>query len=162
VKTLYLIRHAKSSWEFDVSDEKRPLNERGLSDASLIGKELKTIIKKLDRVLCSPAERAYTTAQIVLDYLDIDKNLFSVESKLYDFGGSLVTEVIEECNDSIDALMIFGHNHAFTYLANLYGSLSIDNLPTAGVVAIEFDVTQWKNITKGKTVLTLYPKSLRQ
>jgi len=162
LKTLYFIRHAKSSWEFDVSDDKRPLNEKGLHDAGLIGKELKEkITKKLDRILCSPAERAYTTAQIVLDHMDIKEDLFSVEPRLYDFAGGLVTEVIQECDDDINTLMIFGHNHAFTYLANQYGDLVIDNIPTAGVVAIEFDVAQWGNITKGKTIFTLYPKSLR-
>jgi len=161
MKTLYMIRHAKSSWEFDVSDKKRPLNQRGLKDADLIGQKLKSIVKSVDKVLCSPAERAFTTANIVLSHLDIDESSFFVEPKLYDFGGSLVIEAIKDCDNAVDTLMIFGHNHAFTYLANLYGDEKIDNVPTAGVVIIEFDVSKWKKINVGKTLLTLYPKSLR-
>ncbi len=161
MKTLYMIRHAKSSWEFDVSDEKRPLNQRGLSDADLVGKELKTVIKSIDRVLSSPAERAYSTAKIVLSHLDIPESLFGLESRLYDFGGNQVIEVIKNCDDEINTLMIFGHNHAFTSIANLYGNENIENVPTAGVVVIQFDVKKWKNINVGKTLLKIYPKSLR-
>ncbi len=161
MKTLYMIRHAKSSWEFDVSDEKRPLNNRGLKDADLIGKELKTHVKSIDKVLSSPAKRAHTTAKIILSHLDLPENVFSLEPNLYDFGGSQVIEVIKNCNDEINSLMIFGHNHAFTSIANMYGSERIDNIPTAGVVVIQFDVEEWKKIKVGKTLLKIYPKSLR-
>ncbi len=161
MKTLYMIRHAKSSWEFDLPDEKRPLNQRGLRDADLVGKELKTLVESIDKVLCSPAERAHSTAKIVLRHLNIPDNVFNLESRLYDFGGSLVIDVIKNCDDSVDTLMIFGHNHAFTSIANFYGSESIDNVPTAGVVVIQFDVEKWKNINVGKTLLKIYPKSLR-
>ncbi len=161
MKTLYMMRHAKSSWDFDVSDEQRPLNKRGLNDASLVGKELKTLIKPLDKVLSSPAVRAHSTAKIVLGYLGIPDTIFSLEEDLYDFGGNQVIEVIKNCNDNIDTLMIFGHNHAFTSIVNLYGSEKIDNLPTAGLVCIEFDISSWKNINVGKTLLKIFPKSLR-
>ncbi|WP_271767701.1 SixA phosphatase family protein [Aquimarina algiphila] len=161
MKTLYIIRHAKSSWEFDVTDDKRPLNQRGLSDADLVGKELKTIVKTVDKVLCSPAERAYSTAKIILSHLDISKDVFSLEPNLYDFDGTMVMDVINSCNDEIKTLMIFGHNHAFTSIANFLGSKQIDNLPTAGVVVIEFDTDKWKDLPVGKTLLTIYPKSLR-
>lgn len=161
MKTLYIIRHAKSSWEFDLDDHKRPLNKRGLKDADLIGKQLKMLIKPVDMVLSSDAERAKTTARIILDNLTIDEDVFSLESKLYDFGGHKAIEVVKNCPDEIETLMIFGHNHAFTSIANLYGSQVIDNLPTAGVVGIEFDVDNWKDISVGKTVLTLFPKELR-
>ncbi|MFD2562082.1 SixA phosphatase family protein [Aquimarina rubra] len=161
MKTLYIIRHAKSSWEFDLEDHKRPLNKRGLNDADLIGKKLKTLVKSVDQILSSDAERAKTTARIVLDNLDFPESIFMLEPKLYDFSGHQVVEVIKNCNDEINDLMIFGHNHAFTSIANLYGDKMIDNLPTAGVVGIWFDVDSWKNINVGKTVLTLFPKELR-
>ncbi len=155
------MRHAKSSWEFDLPDDKRPLNARGLRDAELVGEYLKTLDIPIDTVLCSPAERAYQTAKIVLGYLDLPHNVFGLEPDLYDFGGSQVIEVIKNCNDEVDTLMIFGHNHAFTSIVNLYGNESIDNLPTAGCVGIEFDVDSWKNITVGKNLLKIVPKSLR-
>ncbi len=161
MKTLYMIRHAKSSWEFDLSDEKRPLNQRGLSDADLIGKELRTLVKPIDLILCSPAVRAHNTAKIILDHLDVSNDIFSLEPDLYDFSGHSVVEVIKNCKDQINTLMIFGHNHALTSIANLYGNERIDNLPTAGVVGIEFDVNSWKNIKVGKNLLIIFPKSLR-
>ncbi len=161
MKTLYIIRHAKSSWDYDVSDEMRPLNKRGFNDAELIGKELKTLIKPIDKILSSPAVRAHSTAKIVVEHLDVDKDIFSLEPNLYDFGGQDVIEVIKNCDDTINTLMVFGHNHALTSIANLYGSEKIDNLPTAGVVEIEFDTDHWKKITVGKTLLTIFPKSLR-
>ncbi|WP_103068364.1 SixA phosphatase family protein [Aquimarina sediminis] len=161
MKTLYIIRHAKSSWKFDVTDDKRPLNERGLIDAELVGNELSTKVKSVDKILSSPAERAHTTAKIIIKYLDIDPSIFYLESELYDFEGRMVIDVIKKCNNKINTLMIFGHNHAFTSIANLFGSETIDNLPTSGVVAIQFDVNDWQNITVGKTLFTIFPKSLR-
>ena len=161
MKTLYLIRHAKSSWEFDVPDDKRPLSKRGLRDADLIGKKLKTLIKPIDKALCSPAERAYATAKIIINNLNIADEIFELEPDLYDFGGHKVMEVIKRCDNKINTLMIFGHNHAFTSLTNLLGSDKIDNLPTSGVVVIQFDVEKWQNISVGKTLLKIFPKSLR-
>jgi len=161
MKTLYIIRHAKSSWKFDVDDHQRPLNNRGLNDADLIGKKLKTLVKPLDKVLCSDAERAKMTANIVLKNLEVPQDLFSLEPDLYDFNGHQVVSVIKKCSDTIDTLMIFGHNHALTSIANIYGDVLIDNLPTAGVVEIQFSVDSWEKIKVGKTLLTIFPKELR-
>ncbi len=161
MKTLYIIRHAKSSWEFDVVDHQRPLNDRGLVDAKLIGEKLKTLVESIDLVLCSDAERAKMTAHIILENLDVPDNISRLEPDLYDFNGHQVVETIKNCDDKISTLMIFGHNHALTSIANLYGSISIDNLPTAGVVAIQFDINSWKELNVGKTLLTIFPKELR-
>ncbi len=161
MKTLYIIRHAKSSWEFDLDDHKRPLNNRGLKDADLIGKELKNLINTIDKVISSDAERAKSTAKIILDNLEVDDAIFNLEPKLYDFNGHQVIEVIKNCDDKVNALMVFGHNHAFTSIANLYGSEMIDNLPTAGVIGIQFDIDSWKDVSVGKNILTLFPKDLR-
>ena len=161
MKTLYIIRHAKSSWELDVKDHSRPLNEQGLNDAELIGKKLKTIVHNVDKIISSDAQRAKSTAQIILNHLDFSNDIFQLEPRLYDFDGNQVIDVIKKCDDSIDTLMIFGHNYALTSIVNSFGSILIDNLPTAGVVAIKFKVSTWENINKGKTILTVFPKELR-
>ncbi len=161
MKTVYLIRHAKSSWELDLSDIDRPLNERGIKDAELIGKELKILNTKVDKVYCSPAERTRKTASIILEHLDLSGKLFIIEQKLYDFEGSKVIEVIKNCDDNIKSLMIFGHNYALTSISNLFGDKIIDNLPTVGVVSINFEENSWKDINTGRTVLTIFPKSLK-
>jgi len=161
MKTLYIIRHAKSSWEFNLEDHKRPLNNRGLNDANLVGIKLKELVKSIDKVYSSDAERAKITANIVLEQMGIEEEFLSLEPKLYDFNGHHVIEVIKACDNAVNTLMIFGHNHAFTSIANLYGSTIIDNLPTAGVVGIQFDTNNWNEIEVGKTVLTIFPKQLR-
>ncbi len=161
MKTLYCIRHAKSSWEFDLEDHKRPLNQRGIKDANLIAHKLKTIIKSIDIVKSSHAERAKQTAKIVLEHLDFPDEILTLEPNLYDFSGQQVIEVIKNTDSTVDTLMIFGHNHAFTSIVNRYGSTMIVNLPTAGVVVIQFDVLKWEDINVGKTLLTIFPKELR-
>lgn len=161
MKRLYLIRHGKSSWDFDVSDELRTLTDRGITDSQLIGKELKSKIKSVDLIISSHATRAYETAKLVVEQLEIDLSSLQVDPDLYDFNGNMVMQVIKNCSDSVDSLLIFGHNHAFTTLANKLGNKLIDNLPTTGVVAIDFKVKSWDKIEKGKTVFTLFPKSLR-
>jgi len=158
MKTLYLIRHAKSSWDFDLEDHERPLNERGQNDANLIGAELKVKIENIDKIICSSAVRALSTAKIILKHLDIDDSEMEIMDALYDFEGNQVVEVIKNCDDRINQLMLFGHNHAFTSLSNLLGTARIDNLPTAGVVKIEFDIQHWRQISEGKTKEVLYPK----
>lgn len=161
MKTLYIMRHAKSSWELDLADHDRPLNDRGNTDAHLVGKALKSKIKPVDRYICSTANRAYTTAKIVLSCLDVDEEKLTKEPKLYDFEGHQVIDIIKGTDDDVDTLMIFGHNYAFTSIVNLYGGIRLDNLPTAGLVAITFDTDHWNQIDIGKTILTIFPKSLK-
>lgn len=161
MKTLYIIRHAKSSWEFNIDDHKRPLSKRGIEDAERIGEKLVSLIKPVDRVLCSDAQRAKMTAEIILNCLAIDSDIFVLEPNIYNFKGDRVITEIKNCNDKVDSLMVFGHNPGLTSIVNMFGSEIIDNLPTAGVVAIEFEVDKWKNISVGKNLFTLFPKELR-
>lgn len=160
MKTLYLVRHAKSSWEFNIDDHQRPLNERGYKDAEKVGLHLASQKLPIEKVLSSDANRAKTTATIVTGLMNIDETLVRMEPKLYDFSGRKVVEMIKSCDNTINHLMVFGHNHAFTTIANQYGSEVIDNVPTSGVVAIQFDVDHWSDINEGKTVFTVVPKAL--
>ena len=161
MKKLYMIRHAKSSWKFDLEDHKRPLKERGLKDAERIGKKLQTIVKSVDKIVSSDAVRAKTTAMIVLQNMGIELSNLQLEPRLYDFNGEQVMKVIKETDNDIDSLMIFGHNHAFTSLVNSLGDKRIDNLPTAGVAVFEFDIEDWQSLGVGKNLLMIFPKSLR-
>ncbi len=161
MKTLYIIRHAKSSWELDVIDHQRPLNTRGIADATLIGKQLKTIIPQVDKIISSDAKRTLTTANLIVQQLAIDDKTIHSEPKMYDFNGTDVLKVIRSCEDMVNSLLIFGHNSALTSLVNFLGSTSIDNLPTAGVVAITFEQAHWKDVQKGTTQFTIFPKEVR-
>lgn len=161
MKTLTLIRHAKSSWKHDVIDHERPLNKRGASDAELISKYLKASFLKPDLVLSSDANRAKTTAGIFVENLGIDRHLVKLNHNLYDFSGYNFIEEIKNCKDTIIDLMIFGHNHAITSFVNTYGDTYIDNVPTSGVVILKFDIERWKDVKPGKTLKTLFPRDLK-
>ena len=161
MKNLYLIRHAKSSWEYDLSDHERPLNNRGYKDANLVSKHLKDSLKLPDLVVSSDAVRAKTTATIFVDNLGISKNIFKLDHSLYDFSGRQLTEVIKNCNDAVNTLMVFGHNHAMTYFVNTFGNKPIGNVATSGFTHIELDIDSWQNLKKGITIQTLFPKELK-
>lgn len=161
MKTLYLIRHAKSSWEFDLTDHQRPLNERGLHDAPLVANYIKTKIERPQKIWSSDAMRAKTTALLYLKELGIPLQELVLKPKLYDFGGIELDEVIRSCDNSIDVLMVFGHNNAMTNCVNRYGDKVIENVATAAFTEIRFDTDDWKTINKGKTQLHIKPKDLK-
>ena len=88
MKTLYLVRHAKSSWEFDLEDHKRPLNERGLTDAPKMGAYIREKISLPQRIVSSDAVRAKTTALLYLKELGIPEECLELSHELYDFNGT--------------------------------------------------------------------------
>lgn len=161
MKNLYIVRHAKSSWEYDVSDHERPLKKRGLNDANLVSNYLKGKINKPDLIISSDANRAKTTAEIFISNLGISEAILELNHELYDFSGFKLTNVIKECDDSVDTLMIFGHNYALTHFVNEIGDKYIDNVSTSGFTHIQFDIDSWRDLKKGKTVLTVFPKDLK-
>lgn len=161
MKKLILIRHAKSSWEYDVIDHQRPLKRRGFNDANLVSNALYRRNENPNLVLCSDAVRTKLTAEIFISTLNIDNSIVYYNHELYDFSGSDLVKTIKSCDDSIDTLMIFGHNYAITAFVNTYGDSYIDNVPTSGVVVIQFDIKQWCDLNHGKTLYTLFPRDLK-
>lgn len=161
MKKLILVRHGKSSWEYSVSDRDRPLNERGINDALLVSSALESKSMEVDAVFSSPANRALHTCVIFLRQLNFSYQKLMIADELYDFSGDEVFRFIENLDDKLNAVMIFGHNHAFTHIVNSWGSFYIDNVPTCGLVELNFEVDSWSAITKGKTVQTIFPKQLR-
>ncbi|MDP5044246.1 MAG: histidine phosphatase family protein [Leeuwenhoekiella sp.] len=160
MKTLYLVRHAKSSWEFNLEDHLRPLNQRGIEDATKMGVFIREKISIPQRIVSSDAVRAKSTAILYLKELGIPEERLELDARLYDFTGNKLDTVIKSCDNRIDRLMIFGHNNALTFWVNQYGSKSIDNVSTAAFTAITFDVNDWSAIKKGETVLYVKPKQL--
>ena len=161
MKNLYLVRHAKSSWEYDVSDHQRPLKKRGFKDAHLVSNYLKNKITLPDLVISSDANRALTTANIFISNLGLNEDDIELDHELYDFGGRGLINVIKNCDDSINTLMVFGHNYAMTNFVNSYGDKLIDNVTTSGFTHIELDINSWKELKKGTTVLTVFPRDLK-
>ncbi len=161
MKQLILVRHGKSSWEYSVSDKDRPLLERGINDAILVSGRLYGQGLQIDHVFSSPANRALHTCMIFLRQLAYDMDALQITELLYDFSGDEVLQLLKSLNDEMNTIMVFGHNHAFTYIANLLGNTYIDNVPTSGLVHIQFDVDSWSKIEKGTTVQTIFPKHIR-
>lgn len=160
-KKVAIIRHAKSAWDYGIKDHERPLADRGIKDAHLVSSTLKGAFHP-DLILASDANRARSTASIFISNLGMDAKKIHLNRDLYDFSGENLIEVIKNCDDIYNDLLIFGHNHALTFFVNKFGDTYIDNVPTSGVVIIEFDIQHWWNLKKGKTIKTIFPKHLRK
>ena len=161
MKTLYLVRHAKSSWkEADLSDHERPLNKRGELDAPRMGIRLRKRKPQPKAIISSSAVRAKTTAKLFATEIGFPKSDISIDERLYGAGPTDVVSIIHELNDTVDCAMLVGHNPTFTELVNSLGHCHIDNVPTCGMAILTFPVNTWKAIKNGKGELQDfdYPK----
>ncbi len=161
MKIITLVRHGKSSWEFDVSDRDRPLKKRGVNDAILVSDYFKNEGVYPEFIFSSPANRALSTCRIFINQLEFNYKFLQISEELYDFGGHQVIDFIKNLSEDYNNVMIFGHNHAFTSICNIFGDHYIDNLPTSGLVSIEFEVDRWNAIENGRTSLTIFPRDLK-
>jgi phosphohistidine phosphatase len=161
MKTLYLNRHAKSSWENPgLSDFDRPLNNRGKRDAPLMGKVLSEKVKSPQVIYSSPAKRAISTAKQIAESFGYSVDNIIQEQKIYEAVVSDIIKIISSTSDEYDTIMFFGHNPTFTMISNYLSHKYIDNLPTCGFVQINFDLEKWNEIegNTGKLILFEYPK----
>lgn len=155
------MRHGKSSWDFSVADADRPLQERGINDAYLVAREFNETHINIDACFSSPANRALHTGVITTRVLNFPLSQFHISKELYDFSGNSVIEFVKNLDNKLNTVLIFGHNHAFTQIVNMWGDKMITNVPTAGLVQLNFDVDNWQSIVKGKTKTVLFPKQLK-
>ncbi|WP_298512972.1 histidine phosphatase family protein [uncultured Kordia sp.] len=161
MKTLIIVRHAKSSWEYPVDDKDRTLKLRGITDAHLVAKYIADKIETPEVIYSSIANRALHTCAIFTRNLEYLFDKVIIKEDMYDFGGSGLVNTVKSCDDEVNTLMVFGHNHAITAVANTYGSQFFDNVPTSGVVVIQFNTDSWGSINEGKTILKVFPKDLK-
>ena len=161
MKQLILVRHAKSSWKESVEDKARSLAERGIRDADLVSSKIVKYLPKTFVVLCSSAKRAVETAMIFVQNIAFPIESIVFKDELYTFDADELEEVIKTFNNDYDCVILFGHNAAITDFVNKFGDVFIENVPTSGVVSIEFDIDSWKDIKKGKTKRKLFPKDLK-
>ena len=161
MKQLVLVRHGKSSWEYNVSDRDRPLLPKGINDALLVSEKWMLEQSSIDFIYSSPANRALHSAIIFLRKLDFPLERFQLSNMLYDFSGDSVLQFIKELDNDLESVMIFGHNHAFTFIANSFGNSYIENVPTNGLVQLQFGINRWEEIDKGTTIKTIFPKHFK-
>ena len=161
MKTIYFIRHAKSSWkDMSLKDFDRPLNKRGLRDAPFMANLMKEKGIQPDAIISSPANRAYTTATYFAKALEIEVDHIIKEAEIYEAYYETVLSTVQKQSDKINTLLVFGHNPAFTNLANSFTHNYIDNVPTCGIVEISADVKKWKDLNEetGEIISFSYPK----
>lgn len=148
MKTLFLIRHAKSSKDDPtVADRDRPLADRGLKDAPKMGKRLSKRDVKPDLLVSSPALRALTTAELIADEVGYARSHIAVDDRLYESSADGLLAVIRGLDTKFDRVALFGHNPEFTDLAHRLSSEIVD-MPTCGVGEFRFDTKKWSDVGK--------------
>jgi phosphohistidine phosphatase len=161
MKTLFLIRHAKSSWaEPEMKDFDRPLNDRGNENAPFMGKLLKKEKIFPDLIISSPAKRAITTARKIADEIDYPKNKIVEEPKIYEANVKTLLQIINSLADENETVFLFGHNPSFTEFLGYLTEAYISNIPTCGIAQIEFENDTWKEVSRetGTMKNFFYPK----
>ncbi|WP_445719234.1 SixA phosphatase family protein [Flavobacterium sp.] len=161
MKNLFLIRHSKSSWDVPVQDINRSISARGVKDAHLIASKSVALVPNSYIVWCSKAKRTTETAYIFSEYLSIPIETIYFSEDLYTFDEKKLHEIIKKCKNEHDNLILFGHNEAITNFVNKFGDLNIENVPTSGLVAMQFNTEDWQNLGKGKTIATLFPSHFK-
>ena len=145
MKTLFLIRHAKSSWEnITLPDIERPLNERGKYDAPLMAKKLKDKKIEIDAFVSSPAKRAKKTAEIFMDVLGAKEKKLVLVPSLYEARPENYYDTIENLKDKHDTVALFAHNPGITDFINSLECSPVYDMPTCGVYAFTIKTKNWK------------------
>ena len=149
MKTIWLIRHAKSSWkDLSLSDFDRPLNSRGKRDAPFMGKRLHSLGFMPDNVFSSPVKRARLTAMEICKAIHFPVNDIIWEQMIYGASSLSLLSLINKLNDGIQAVCIFGHNPTLTDFSNYLSGENIYNIPTCGIVEISFETDHWSEISR--------------
>lgn len=144
MKTLTLLRHAKSSWdESGLSDRDRPLNARGDRDAPVMGRRIMESPVRPSLILTSKAVRAWSTAKIIAREISYPREFLQGDERLYLASVRQILAVLGEQDNGFNSVMIVGHNPGLTDLANLLVPNLTPNLPTCGVVAVNIDSDDW-------------------
>lgn len=160
-KTLYLVRHAKSSWkDATLSDMDRPLNKRGKRTSPDMGKRMRVQGHQPELIISSPAKRAISTAINIARELGIDESGIVTNEDLYFSGIKGMLRVLEKVDDRYRKVMMTGHNPTMTDLMNRLCNAGVMNMPTCAIAIIAFDMESWADLysTEGLLLGYDYPK----
>ena len=162
MKTLLLLRHAKSSWKDpNARDFDRPLNQRGLKAAPAVGRLIRKRKLQLDLVLSSPAERARQTTQLVLEAASLKTEL-RYDERIYEASAARLFEVVSQIDDEADLVMLVGHNPGLEELLSALTGEAL-SFPTAALACIELNIEKWNKVRAGGAQLEWLakPKELK-
>lgn len=160
MKTLYLIRHAKSSWSNpNLKDHDRPLNDRGERDKTVMAKFIRSNFKEIELIVSSTATRALDYAACIHKYTNVP---LDVDEMLYTFSSSELLNAVYKLPDNKDHIAVVTHNPAATevinHLSNFDDGEKIVNLPTAAIIKIEFEQEHWAEITNNSGAVVDFAK----
>ena len=157
MKTLTLVRHAKSSWkDSSLADRDRPLNRRGERDAPEMGRRIANAGIRPSLIVSSPAVRAWTTAKIIAKEIGYPREFLQRENELYLGSVNDILDVIVAQDVGFNSMMLFGHNPGFTDFANYLVPGLTNNVPTAGLVSVTIDRDDWNLFERPNAELILY------
>lgn len=162
MKFLLLMRHAKSTWEVPgQSDFERTLNERGKKDAPEMGKRIRKKEFAPELIVSSPAKRALKTAREVAKELHYEEKNIQLETDIYEADIDDLMHIIRSWDDTTTRVMMVGHNPSFTGMVGILTNTFVENMPTAGIALIRFDLQSWKQVSKHTGTLEWfdYPKN---
>lgn len=157
MKQLLLVRHAKSDWNnSELSDFERPLNKRGERDAPEMAARMldKHIIPQA--IISSPALRAITTAKYFADTFNIDESLIIKEEQIYEASSNTLLNIVNQTDNKYNFVALFGHNPGLTTLAIALCDTQVYDIPTCGLILIEFPFEDWKMVSKDTGIQKLY------
>jgi len=148
-KTLYLFRHAKSSWDDpSLTDFDRPLNKRGEKAAPLMGKVMRARDVCPSVVVCSPSKRTRQTAKLAFKKAGMDEAEIVFDKHLYHATTSGLLEIIAKTDDLLSSAMLIGHNPGLSELVYFLTGVE-EAFPTAALVCLRLDVAHWKDVRSG-------------
>ncbi|MEJ5265897.1 MAG: histidine phosphatase family protein [Bacteroidales bacterium] len=144
MRILHIVRHGKSSWDYPgIDDLDRPLIDRGIKNAIATANYLLETYGKPDLIISSPAIRALHTAMLIARTCNVPYGKVIIDERIYDNYSSSIIEVVEEMPANYESIVVVGHNPMLTELCNLFLPDYLENLPTAGMVSLSFDVKEW-------------------
>ncbi len=164
MKTLYLVRHAKSTWEEQgIPDSERNLTTKGILKTGRIVEYLRKRGATVDLIVSSPARRALETARILADGLGYRLAEIKTERRIYDGSYDRILDIIYGTPNEVSSLMVIGHNPTLTGLTNLFLHPGIENMPTSCVVCLSFLVDKWEDIPAAEAIreFVVFPKMLK-
>lgn len=157
MKKLILVRHAKSSWSDDrLQDIERPLSKRGLGNAPMMGMRLQEYGVSVERFYSSPAVRARSTAELMAVEMGFDPGAINVAHPLYTFNYEELLSWLRSLDSEVSRVAAVCHNPAVTDLVNFLALTHIDNIPTAGVVILNLQLSDWADVGAGMAELEEY------
>ena len=154
MKKIYILRHAEAASDYD--DFARELNSNGYKQAAALGKTLAEEKHQIDKMIISSATRTLSTAELVADQIGFDKNCIEAHKELYNATVRVWLQKIQEIEETIQNILLVGHNPHISYLVELLSGEAFDGLGTAHLALLETD-EKWQNIgEKTAKLLRIY------